>query len=217
MSRRPWPRSPRRTARAGVQIAHRLGLTPLDDGKRGERGGGESKQRGRRRRPPAPIATLDQRHDERGDADRERHLTGPLDRSGGWVARRLDVAPRDDDREGDDGEVHEEDPAPVGQLDDRAADERAQRHGRAEDRAERAQGLGTIRARVSWPQDRQTGGKSMAPPTPWIPRAMMRAVGEPATPHSAGAAPKTSRPMTKTVGGRPGRRGHRCSAAAPRA
>jgi hypothetical protein len=123
-------------------------VTALDEHEGDDQHGGDNEARQHPPRRPAPAAGLDQREHEghRAEGDRDRPLSVMAGPRG-----RLDAALRDDPRSQSqhhdaDRHVDKKDPAPAERLNDRAAEQQADRAARARDRTPDRQ-----RAVALWP------------------------------------------------------------------
>ena len=106
---------------------HRRALVPLEQDERDER---DARRRGTRRgcaSTPAVRVRLDEPVREREEADRGRRETGQVEPLVRLVARLVDEQEAGGDGQDADGDVDEEDPAPVDVLGQQPADERADR------------------------------------------------------------------------------------------
>ena len=112
------------------EVEHRRALVHLEQDEGGHGNGGDDEEPDDHRVGPAVRVGLDQREREREERDARRQETGDVEPLvGRGVARLPDHEPADDQAEDADGDVHEEDPAPVDVLGDEPADERADREG----------------------------------------------------------------------------------------
>ena len=136
-------------------------MPALDPHEADEQRGGHREAREGPRRSPAPVVGLDQREDERHRAQRDCRRALEVVAAAGALGPALGEDPRrqQEDRRAD-RHVDEEDPAPAEHLDDRAAEQEADRAAGAGDRApdsERPVALAALRERRE--DDRQRRGR----------------------------------------------------------
>ena len=145
------------------QVEHRVSDSPLDDDEGDQQHRRRSQADDHRCRAEAAPPRLDERVDEAGQPAGEEHETGPVRtvrlRRPGFAHPHRGQG----DGEQTDGQVDEEDPPPGDAGDQRAADQRAHRHGQPGDRTPDAEGDAAVLAAKGVGQQGQRHGEHGRP------------------------------------------------------
>ena len=133
-----------RGLREQAHVEHRLLGAPLPGHERRRQHCGQREAAERPRASPAVVRGLDDRVDEQPDCRGRQREPGPVGAGRVRVTRGRDVAGDQDTGAGGDRHHREEDAAPVGELEQPAADDRSERDRHARDRAPQADRPGAL-------------------------------------------------------------------------
>ncbi len=162
------------------------------------RDGGARERGDGRRGGPAPVVPADEREGEQsegcGDEDRSEELGHAVR---GLVAALAERAGSGPDRDRDEREVDEEDPAPAGELDERATEDGPDGRGERRGCTPEADAGGALIVGVEVEQQGERGGDEHRASEAWMTRAMASTCQLGAAAHARLVTAKAASPQSR--------------------